>query len=99
MNQPNNNKNCCGRLPNGQGWGHSGSCEDQTNNRIREEWKEKFDKKIGRYISAFVASKTKDFIAELLKSQREELVEKIEHQFYGANNPKVIDIINLIKEE
>lgn len=72
---------------------------DQTNNRIREEWEDKFDKKfipitvkfdeeLGQY--KYPSTAIKSFIAELLKSQKEEIIEK--------NKPEIEKCNKYIKE-
>ena len=40
----------------------------------------------------------KQFISTKLAEQRKEIAEEIEQKFYGANDVKVQDIINLIKQ-
>lgn len=82
---------------------------NQTENRIREEWKKEFRKQfiwddeneLGMPTNPFPSSdRVISFIDELLKSQREEMIEKIEKL---KNNSDCVtfevfdDIINLIK--
>ncbi len=87
--------------------------EDQTNNRIREEWKEKFRKlwsSFNKDNEHLMSEKIEDLIDELLKSQREEMIEKIEKMIKIVNyqlggffieeesyNEAIKDILYLIK--
>ena len=39
----------------------------------------------------------KDFLLKALQEQAEEIAREITHRFYGANEPKIRDIIEFIK--
>lgn len=87
---------------------------NQTNNRIREEWTKFVESQVWQGEDEFtknmgvgnVADWWLEKIAELLKSQRDNLVEKIEKykvevksDFDFEHNITCDDILSLIKEE
>lgn len=83
----------------------------ETNNRIREEnWREEFDEKFGYdepdetrgiYWHPVYEESIYDFIDSLLKSQREEIIKKIEKiEWFNEDTWEVKKkILSLIKED
>lgn len=116
MNQTNNR--CCGSCKDSYG-GCANSvckCHHQPNNRIREEWRNKFDCDFDSYLAdnsiveswtariniKLTKEKIKFSIAELLKSQREELVEKILTKWSGRleiQNKYIEELLSIIIEK
>lgn len=79
-------KKCCGKLPNGESWGHSGLCETmQTNKEIRKEFIKLCmeDQKSGIHYNSTQSDGFKEDMQDIadwwlakLQEQKQQMIEK-----------------------